>query len=85
MTHFGVKFLLWISEKKWHHIISGEILINFCFDHFLCNLNPIWEKRVWKFKFFFRFVRINQHGSFHFLIQLNSTNQSNSGSDDIQV
>ena len=58
MTHF----LLRISEKKWDHISFGEILSNFCSLHFLSNLNPIWEKRVWKFKFCsFCPDNLNQH------------------------
>ena len=61
-TNFGVKFVLRISEKKWHHINSGEILSNFCPLHFLSNLNPIWEKCVWKFKFCsFCPDNLNQH------------------------
>ena len=59
---FGVKFLLRISEKKWHPINSGEILSNFCPIYFLSNLDPIWEKRVWKFRFCsFHPDNLNQH------------------------
>ena len=47
---FGVKCLLRISEKKWHHINSAGILSKFCLLKFSPKLNPIWEKRVWKFK-----------------------------------
>ena len=38
-------------EKKLRHENFDEILSNFFSVPFLSNLNPIWEKRVWKFKF----------------------------------
>ena len=45
---FGVKF--WLS--------------NFCYVHFLSNLNPIWEKCVWKIEFcLFCLVNLNQHST----------------------
>ena len=51
MTHLKGKILVENFGEKWHHINSGENLSNFCSLHFLSNLNPIWEKRVCKFKF----------------------------------
>ena len=61
MTHFWGKILVEYFREK-INIYSREILSNFCSVHFLSNLNPIWEKRVWEIKFCtFCPINLNQY------------------------
>ena len=57
MTHFWGKIFVEHFEEKWHHIISGEILSNFCPLHF-CLILTQFEKNAFENSGFVRFVRI---------------------------
>ena len=62
MAIFGVKFWARNLQNTLHHINSAKNLSKFCLYKFSSKLNPIWEKRVLKFKFIsFCPVNLNQH------------------------